>query len=102
MKIDNPPIPPLEKGGWGDLEAIFHVIPISQCPNTQTHIENSHFSILVIEILVVIWLLVLGICLLCSMPYAVCVDLGPWQAFTQTPQILWLKWRVLAKVLNCS
>ncbi len=26
----------------------------------------------------------------------------PRQAFTQTPQILWLKWRVLAKVLSCS
>jgi hypothetical protein len=26
MEIDNPPIPPLEKGGWGDLIGIFYVI----------------------------------------------------------------------------
>ena len=30
MKMANPPIPPLEKGGWGDLRIIFNVKP-KQC-----------------------------------------------------------------------
>jgi len=47
MKIDNPPHPPLEKGGEGDLEAIFHVNQITKAQNSKlfAFLEFEHLNL---------------------------------------------------------